>query len=63
MCLNVYIGYLIVEYHHIDNEEEAAEFINNHVNFATAFLMPMDATDKEQDCQAMQGSSEVHEIR
>lgn len=49
--------------HHVDDEEEAAAFINDKVKLTTAFLMDVDSDETEQDCTALVGTTLLHELR
>jgi hypothetical protein len=47
----------------VDDEEEAATFINSNLKNSTAFLMNVDSGEMEQDCTPLSGSSRMHEFR
>lgn len=49
--------------HHVDDEDEAAAFINDRVRNSTAFLIDIDPNDTEQDCTAVPGTTQFHEMR
>lgn len=48
---------------HVDDEYEAAEFINMFVKNSIAFVMEVLPDEKEQDCTAVKGSNKTHEFR
>ena len=48
---------------HIDDEYEAADFINRYIKNSTAFVLTIRRTDTEQDCTGLQGSSSFYEFR
>lgn len=53
----------IADEHHIDDELEAVDFINQHIRNTTAFTMYVDADETEEDCTALHGSNSLHEMR
>lgn len=48
---------------HVDDEDEAVEFINSNINNANAFVMDVYTYENEQDCSAVPGSNSMHEFR
>jgi len=54
---------IILDKHHVDDEIEAIEYINNHVNNAVAFQMKIASDDSEQDCTPVAGTMQYHEFR
>ena len=62
-CIISFSDFYFSENHHIDNESEAAEFINSSVNESQAFLMYLSDFDHEQDCTAVSGSSKMFQFR
>lgn len=62
LCI-VWINLCLPDNNHVDDEEEAVDFINNHVKNSTAFIMNVDEEDLEQDCSAVQNSNSMHEFR
>ncbi len=53
----------MIDDNHVDNEQEAADFINDHVSNSTVFIMNMTMNDAEQDCTPLQGFNALHEFR
>lgn len=49
--------------HHVDDEDEAASYINLYVRNSTAFVMDMPPGEQEQDCGQVKGSNKMHEFR
>lgn len=49
--------------HHIDTENEAAQYINQFVANSHAFVVVIGASETEQDCTPVQGSNKFHEFR
>lgn len=47
----------------MDDEYEAATFINDNVNHASAFVMNVGEGEQEQDCSALSGSNSIYEFR
>lgn len=55
--------YFVIDEHHIDDEDEAASYINLYVQNSTAFVMDMPPGEKEQDTTPVKGSNSMHEFR
>jgi hypothetical protein len=49
--------------YHIDNEAEAATFINTHVRNSSAFVVYIGSQKLEQDCTGVAGSNSFYEFR
>lgn len=47
----------------MDDEDEAASFINQYVSRSVAFVMDVDVDELEQDSTALAGSSKMYEFR
>jgi len=54
---------LHLDHHHVDDEMEAIEYINDHVENAVAFRMTISPDDNEQDCSPVRGTMKYHEFR
>lgn len=61
--MQFYLKFIYVDNHHVDDEEEAVQFINQNTNNSTAFLMHVAVDELEQDCSKLVGSSTLHEFR
>lgn len=48
---------------HVDDEYEAASYINDHINNAIAFVIVIAPDDQEQDCTPLEGSNSFYEYR
>lgn len=58
-----FIDLFYLDRHHVDDEDEAASYVNLYVKNSTAFVMQMTRDDEEQDCGPVQGSNSMHEFR
>jgi hypothetical protein len=58
LCLPV-----IAENNHVDDENEAVEFINCKIANSTAFKIIVHENDVEEDCSALQDSNSFYEFR
>jgi hypothetical protein len=47
----------------VDDEYEAAAYINQYVKNAVAFVMIIAESDMEVDCTTLNGSNDFHEFR
>ena len=47
----------------MDDEVEAAQYINDHVKNSTAFVMDVGPDEVEQDCTPLHGSNSLYEYR
>lgn len=53
----------MLDSHHVDDEDEAASYVNLYVKNSMAFVMQMSRSDEKQDCDAVAGSNSMHEFR
>lgn len=62
ITLSFIFNYLAAN-HHVDDELEAATYINQYVADSVCFIMEISPEEEEQTCTPLQGSSRLFEFR